>query len=148
MTKLYLMRHGLANDVSIDPDQGLSDIGRSEVEQVANRVMSNGLNIARIFHSNKARARQTAEIMRATLAPGADISEHASIKPNDAPDSLISDINSWHQDTLIVSHLPFLPTLIAKLTGHSLSSIAFQPATLVCLELKDHGWEFGWVEAP
>lgn len=146
--KLYLLRHGHANSVNIDPEQGLSVIGRSEVQQLANRMVSIELHFSRIFYSSKARARQTAEIMRLTLSPDADISEHTSIKPNDDPDKLISDINGWHQDTLIVSHLPFLPTLITKLTGHSIITMAIQPATLISLEQKNGAWELEWVETP
>jgi phosphohistidine phosphatase len=146
--KLYLMRHGQASDVGVDPDQGLSANGRSEVQQLANRLVNRGLNFTRVYHSSKARARQTAEIMRTTLSPGADISEHTSIKPNDNPDTLISDINGWHQDVLVVSHLPFLPTLITKLTGDSLGSISFQPATLICLVQNNQAWELEWVVTP
>lgn len=142
------MRHGQASDASVDPDQGLSDIGRAEVQQLANRMVNGDLQFARIFHSSKARARQTAEIMRTTLSPDADISEHPSIKPNDDPETLISHINGWHQDTLVVSHLPFLPTLISRLTGYSVTSIAFQPATLICLDQKNQGWELEWAETP
>jgi len=146
--KLYLLRHGQASGVSVDPEQGLSVIGRSEVQQLANRMVSRELYFSRIFHSSKTRARQTAEIMRLTLSPDADISEHTSIKPNDDPDKLISDINGWQQDTLVVSHLPFLPTLIAKLTGNSVTTIAIQPATLVCLQQKNGAWELEWIETP
>jgi len=146
--KLYLLRHGQASSVSVDPEQGLSVIGRSEVQQLANRMVSRKLHFSRIFHSSKTRARQTAEIMRLTLSPGADISEHTSIKPNDDPDKLTSDINGWHQDTLVVSHLPFLPTLITKLTGHSATTISFQPATLICLVHNNQAWELEWVEIP
>lgn len=147
--KLYLMRHGLASDISVDPEQGLSDTGRQDVRRLADRLKQKGMTFAQVLHSNKARARQTAEIMRHTLSANAASNVHTAIKPNDNPDVLVADIDGWQQDTLIVSHLPFLPNLLNRLVGPSSVDIAFHPATVVCIRGDmDSGWETEWTESP
>lgn len=146
---LYLMRHGLANDVSTDPEQGLSDSGRADVQRLADRLKQKPVTFHQVFHSSKTRTRQTAEIMQQTLSERAAVSPHPHIKPNDNPDMLLQDIHNWRQDTLVVSHLPFLPSLIAELTGHTPADIGFQPATLVCMQGDmNTGWDILWVETP
>ena len=146
---LYLMRHGVANDVSSDPEQGLSDSGRADVQRLADRLKQKPVTFEQVYHSIKARARQTAELMQQTLSERAGINAYPHIKPNDNPEILLQDMHNWKLDTLVVSHLPFLPNLIAALTGNVPADIGFQPATVVCLRGDmETGWNILWVEAP
>ena len=61
--KLYLMRHGQAASKDIDPEQGLTNNGKAAIEQLANKLSDQGMNFSQVVHSEKTRARQTAEIM-------------------------------------------------------------------------------------
>ncbi|MCK4586416.1 MAG: histidine phosphatase family protein, partial [Gammaproteobacteria bacterium] len=61
--KLFLMRHGQAADIEVDPEQGLSAEGKAAIEQLAHRLAEQNITFKQVFYSEKARARQTAEIM-------------------------------------------------------------------------------------
>ena len=146
--KLYLMRHGQAASPQVDPQQGLTPEGRMAIEQLAQALAKQGMQFTQVFHSEKARARQTAEIMTRIIAPIVSPQQRVGLKPNDDPRLLIPDINNWQEDTLITSHLPFIPGLLAQLS-HATNAIAFEPGTVVCL-LKgdDTSWNIEWFSSP
>ena len=145
--KLYLMRHGRAQNKNIDPDQGLSDEGRTEVLQLASKLTAHDVHFGQIIHSSKTRARQTAELVRGAISDSTECMESDDIKPNDDPEIILNKIPDWTVDTLIVSHLPFIPGLIQKLCPGN-STIIFETATMACLEKKGMNWEVLWVESP
>ncbi len=66
---LYLVQHGRSHPKDVDPDQGLTDDGRAEVQRIADVARGYGVKVRMILHSGKTRARQTADIMAAALAP-------------------------------------------------------------------------------
>ena len=146
--KLYIMRHGQAEDTG--QEQTLTAAGRADIENLASMLGRHGIHVERILHSGKTRARQTAEIMASHISDAVKPEVHPHIKPNDNPQALLGDIHQWNDDTLVVSHLPFLPTLLSLLTpaisGHS--AISFEPGTIICLSPADDVWEIEWVESP
>ncbi len=85
--ELYLIRHGLAGqhgDYPNDDDRPLTQEGKRKTEHVAKRLLALGLQFDLILTSPLMRARQTAEIFKAThlgvalevagyLAPGGDL---------------------------------------------------------------------------
>ena len=141
------MRHGQAASPQVDPQQGLSDTGRSEIEQLAKRLAGEGIRFSQVFHSDKARAQQTAEIMTSVLSPNVIPQMRIGLKPNDDPRDLLADIQSWHKDTLIASHLPFVPGLLAELTGQP-QGMGFVPGTVICLTRDNDDWQIEWIESP
>lgn len=150
--KLYLMRHGEACNPEQDPERGLTSKGKQDIQKVASSLKDNHVSFHKVLHSPKKRARETAEIMMQTLAPSASISVFENIQPNDDPQFLENEIYSWDDDTLITSHLPYVPNLITALTTRDayLTPITFETGTLVCLE-KDEasaGWHLAWHTAP
>ena len=148
--KLYLMRHGEALSPQIDPERGLTDRGKSDIRTVADQLKKKDVSFKRIFHSKKKRARETAEIMAKILSPDISIDVHKHITPNDDPYLIINEINYWTEDTLITSHLPFIPALITLLTGKDayLTAITFETGTFVCLEKNKDIWNISWATAP
>ena len=70
---LYLVQHGEALTKEADPDRPLSEAGRANVEHLAGFLAGRSLRVARVLHSGKTRARQTAEILAAALAPDAPV---------------------------------------------------------------------------
>ena len=147
MMKLYLMRHGQAASSQVDPEQGLTAEGRTEIEQLAARLATQGIHPARIFHSEKTRAQQTAHIMANTLAPPLNPKMKKGLKPNDDPAALLDEIESWDTDTLVVSHLPFVPGLLSLLTGQEYG-MGYAPGTIFCLSKVNGVWQIEWVESP
>lgn len=145
------MRHGKADHVPDDSEQQLTVDGRAGIERLAQDLSKKDLQIEQIFHSEKTRARQTAEIMARHLAPNITLNERSDFKPNSDPKPLLLEIGGWKKNTLITSHLPFVPSLLILLLGDQKSTynISFEPGTLVCLEKQDKGdWLFQWVAAP
>lgn len=143
--KLYLMRHGQAENIDIDPEHGLSHKGNIAIEELTHRLSGKNITFKQIYHSEKMRARQTAEIMARNLAPEIVPSYRKNLKPDDNPALTISDIDGWQHDTLIVSHLPFLPRLLMLLTQDSQPAI-FSPGTIVCLTKIGPDWQLDWTE--
>ena len=153
--KLYLMRHGEAAFKEDDPTQGLTREGKRAIEQLAKKLAQKSardpteqkISIEQVFHSEKARAQQTAVIMASIIAPGITPLYGENLKPNDDPRNLLPDIETWTQDTLVTSHLPFIPNLLRLLTTEG-QSIKFDPGTIVCLSKNDSEWHVEWVCKP
>lgn len=149
--KLYLMRHGEALSSEADPERGLSDNGKDKIEALAKHLHQQNLTFQCIYHSMKKRAIQTAEIMAGILSPAVTLQLMQDITPTDDPGLIVSEINSWDKDTLMTSHLPFLPNLVTLLTGQDvfLSAISFEAGTVICLEKGNNGtWGIKWSTAP
>lgn len=145
--KLYLMRHGQAASPLDDPQQGLTPEGRAEIEALAQRLQNQGIGFRQVYHSEKTRAQQTAEIVTAITSPEVTPQLRDGLKPNDDPRPLQAEIDHWQDDTLLVSHLPFVPTLLSLLI-HDAVSMAMIPGTIVCLNNENGNWQIEWVESP
>lgn len=149
--KLYLMRHGEALSAEKDPERGLSANGKSNVELVAKYLQQQGVSFSQVFHSSKKRARETAEIMGGIISPSAVLTLHEKITPDDDPHLIFSEINTLEEDTLIASHLPFVPNLMTLLTEKDayMTPITFETATIICLEkINSYKWKMLWHTAP
>ena len=64
---LFLVQHGKNLPKDIDPEKGLSEEGKRDVERVANEAKDNGIKVSAIRHSGKKRARETAHIFSDVL---------------------------------------------------------------------------------
>ena len=144
--QLYLMRHGQAETPVSGGEAELTEAGRQTVEQQTERFAAllehDTVTLARICHSGKKRAAQTAEIVSARVSPTLKAELHSGLKPNDEPRALLTELQNLQQPTLLVSHLPFIPTLVSLLTGKPIS-IEFEsiPAgTLIALQHDSSGW--------
>jgi len=150
--KLYLMRHGDYVDASVNPEKPLSPKGMETVKKVGQFFKNYGVKVDIIFHSTKKRAQQTAQIVRNLINEEAHIEPKDYLSPNDATENIIYDISSLDEDTLIVGHLPFLPTLVADLTcqGIQESPVQKMPAgSVVVLERdEDQRWNIVSVVMP
>ncbi len=149
--KLYLMRHGEALSSQQDPQRGLSEKGKQDVQRVAAYLAEQNIHVAHIFHSGKKRAQETAELVAAQIVPSLSTEKLDDITPNDDPVMVIDEIENWNEDSLIASHLPFIPNLITLFTGQDvfLSAISFETATVVCLEKTDQtNWKILWSTSP
>jgi phosphohistidine phosphatase len=149
--KLYLMRHGEALSSQEDPERGLSDNGKLKITLLAEHLKQKGLMFKHIYHSEKLRAKQTAEMVAKIVSPEVQIKLLQNILPTDDPILIFDEINSWTEDSLVATHLPFIPNLISLLTGQDafLTSISFETGTVVCLDKKsDTRWKINWTTSP
>jgi phosphohistidine phosphatase len=149
--KLYLVQHGEACSKDVDPERPLTDQGRADVERLAAFLQQSGIQVERVIHSGKLRARQTAEGLAASIAPGVEPEISGLMNPNDNPGAFDWQSESWDRDTLIVGHLPFMAGLVSHLLidDSETSLVAYQPGSVVCLEhVENTRWQLNWMIRP
>jgi phosphohistidine phosphatase SixA len=111
------------------------------VAKVGRHLKGLGINVGEIRCSVKARARETAAIIAGEIAPGTAPAETQGLKPNDSVEPVAQELESAERDTMIVGHLPFLPTLAARLLGESKppEPLGFPTAGVVALVRNEDG---------
>jgi phosphohistidine phosphatase len=148
---LFLVQHGLSQSKEMDPEQGLSPAGTLDVGQVAKWAREHGLRVARIIHSGKKRALQTAEIFAAALKPEGGVIVQKGLKPLDDPTAFAATLTDT-DNLLVVGHLPFMEKLVAHLVTGSMGSpvLKFINGGIVCLdrEPEDDRWYIKWAIVP
>jgi len=148
--KLYLVQHAKAASKEEDPEQGLTEEGRSEIERTAGFIKPLNLQVEYLWHSGKKRAEQTAQIL-ADAVNAKTLAVHEGLEPNDDVKAIEKDLISSEGDIMIVGHMPFLSKL-ASLLLTSLESarmIRFKNSGIVCLNYSDeHQWQFDWTVTP
>ena len=148
---LFLVQHGKSLSKEVDPNQGLSEQGVSEAIRIAGVAQGYGVKVAKILHSGKTRARQTAQIMAEHLTPGKQPVEKGGLSPMDDV-TLFARTLLPENDLMIVGHLPFLTRLVSYLiTGSADTEVfRFQNAGIVCMD-RDPGadtWVIKWTLMP
>ena len=148
---LLLVQHGKSLRKEVDPEQGLSDEGRSETEEIASAARERGVRIARIVQSGKKRAAQTAEIFASTLQPAGGLQKGDGLNPLDDV-SVFAEKIAPSEDLMLVGHLPFMERLASFLITGAADKpvIRFQNSGIVCLEKDvdaDH-WTIRWTLFP
>ncbi|MHC4741782.1 MAG: phosphohistidine phosphatase SixA [Planctomycetota bacterium] len=149
--KVFIVRHGNAASASVDPQRGLTQTGRAQAESVAKQLKSLNLTVDCIWHSGKARAEQTAEILADAITVKEGLTAHTGLGPNDNVGPIRDEIELAGQDIMIVGHLPFVAVLTSALLTGSQSNwpMNFNEVTTVCLERQpDNRWHDEWVIAP
>ncbi|MCG6910517.1 MAG: phosphohistidine phosphatase SixA [Deltaproteobacteria bacterium] len=139
----YIVQHGLSMPKDQDPEQGLAPEGIEEVKRIAGVARNYGVEVERILHSTKKRARQTAELIAAVLEPPSGIEEIAGIKPMDDVAAFAAGVD-FSANTMVVGHLPFLERLASFLITGRLEPVVFklQNGGILCLD------RFAHMEAP
>ena len=146
--RLYLVRHGEAKTKDEDPERGLTDAGRVDVNRMAVWAAAKGIHVDAIQHSGKQRAAQTAEIFAQQLkvqteaAPG--------LAPNDDVADIARAIERRQGNIMLVGHLPFLERLAALLTLGTAdrSVVTLEAAALSELTGTDEGWQITCLMQP
>ena len=149
--RLYLVQHGEALPKEVDSDRPLSDRGRHDIERLAGFLAKRDVRVAHAWHSGKTRARQTAEILAAAVAPGAEAGVLAGLAPNDPAADFAAKLADWREDAMVVGHLPFMARLVTRLVARSDggTTVAYLPGSLVCLERDEDGaWAIAWMLRP
>jgi phosphohistidine phosphatase len=143
--RLYVMRHGPAEDRAPsgrDFDRLLTPSGRELVRRVARAFQSARAagqapaSPLRILASPRARARETAAIVRDAIVPvPREIELHDELGGEAAiPLSLIAAATASGVDTLLVGHQPVVEDLVRQLLGGPAGLAGFSTATVVGLD--------------
>ena len=147
--KLYLVRHGLTTSTA-HAEQTLSETGIQQTQEIGRFLKQSGIEIDEILHSEKWRAKQTAQIIGQVVAPDLSLIQSTGLKPDDPIEPLIHEIATFDRNVMIVSHLPFLEKLLTTLTlgTETLCPIDFCGSCVVCLQGTGHIWQIAWVVSP
>jgi phosphohistidine phosphatase len=151
MMHLYLVQHGEAKLETEDPQRGLTDDGRSTVERMAEFLSHIRLPLDRIEHSDKLRARQTAQILAAQLRPIEGTKEIAGIAPKDDIEPMLVRLDEESKNIMLVGHLPYLNQLVARLLGLGAdrTAVRFQLGGIVHMVQEQRGqWLISWAVTP
>jgi phosphohistidine phosphatase len=149
---LYLIQHGEAVAKEDDRERPLSPLGRTEVTRVAEFAVRNCCGIApttSIRHSGKLRARQTAEMLAATLhLPEPEPTD--GLNPLDDPALWRKRLREMTSDLVLVGHLPHLSELAALLLcGEGAGEIVrFRMGGIVALKREKDEWALHWQIIP
>jgi len=151
--QIYLVQHGESQPEEIDPERRLTENGARAVQRVADFLRtSGGLHVDAIWHSGKARAQQTAELLGpATRAGEGALMQHDGLAPKDAVEPIKRELEQGNSNVMIVGHLPFLGRLAALLlTGNADNEVvAFQLGCVVNLNRDDAcRWKLEWMIVP
>lgn len=148
---LFLVQHGKSLPKDKDPKKGLSQEGIAETEHIAEVAKGYAVGVSKITHSEKTRARQTAEIFEAALKPSGGIHESSGLSPLDDVTVFADTINST-KDVMLAGHLPFMERLAAYLiTGSTEKPVfKFQNSGIVCLDIDPAtgSWVIKWALMP
>jgi phosphohistidine phosphatase len=149
--EVYLVQHGAARSEAEDPSRPLTDEGRSGVEHLAEFLIPHRLELERVEHSGKLRARQTAEILAARLRPTHGMKEVTGLAPNDDLEPTRARLQRERENIMVVGHLPHLSRLVCRLLGLDIDRavVRFQMGGVVRLDREEAGaWIVRWVLPP
>jgi phosphohistidine phosphatase len=149
--QLYLVQHGAATNEAEDPQRRLTAEGAKTVERMAGCLSQLNLGVDRIEHSDKERARQTAEIMAAHLGLAQGTRQVAGMAPNDDVAPMRERMQNESSSLMLVGHLPYLSRLLSLLLGvpQDRMLVAFQMGGVVHLEREEKGeWRLRWILVP
>jgi phosphohistidine phosphatase len=148
---LYLVQHGLSLPKEEDPQKGLSKEGREQTERIAEVARGYQVRVSAIFHSGKARAQQTAEIIEGYLAPPEGLRLREGLKPLDDAATLAAELE-LNRDWMLVSHLPLMERLTSCLIiGNPTPTVLkFQNSGIVCIDEdpREHRAVIKWALMP
>jgi phosphohistidine phosphatase len=149
--KLYLVQHGQAEPKEVNADRPLTQQGAADVGRLAAFIKPMGLPIGAVWHSDKPRAIQTAQLLQPSLLPAAKVVQRDGLSPKDPVDPVRKAVERSTHDLMIVGHMPFLGELAsALLVGKpSADVVAFRQGGMVCLERGEDGaWRIQWMVTP
>jgi len=149
--RVYLVQHGKAKPVEVDPERSLSAEGREETLHAAQFLRHRRISVALILHSGKRRAEETAHIFAETMRSAGGPSKLDCLAPDDDPRLLANFLRVYTDELLIVGHLPHLERVTSLLlTGEpDRHPIRFSNSGIVCLEKSASGaWTLLWAVTP
>ncbi len=149
--RVYLVQHGQSKSEEEDPQRRLTEKGIGEVKKVADFLRSLELKVDAVWHSGKARAQQTAELLAEAASARDRVVQREGLGPKDQVAPTKQALEKTGGDVMIVGHLPFLSKLVALLvTGSEANEIVeFQFGCVVCIERRDDGkWKIAWMIPP
>jgi len=149
--RVYLMQHGESKSEEKDPQRRLTDKGIGEVQTVVDFLRPLKLAVDAVWHSGKARAQQTGELLAEAVGARDRVVQREGLGPKDQVATTKQALEKIGRDVMIVGHLPFLGKLVALLVTESEANeiVEFQFGGVVCIERRDREeWKIAWMITP
>jgi phosphohistidine phosphatase len=149
--RVYLIQHGESKSEEKDPQRRLTDKGIGDVQTVADFLRPLKLAVDAVWHSGKARAQQTGELLAEAVGARDRVVQREGLGPKDQVATTKEALEQTGGDVMIVGHLPFLGKLVALLVTSSEENeiVEFQFGSVVCIERRDDGkWKVVWMITP
>ncbi len=151
---IFLVQHGKSAPKDIDPKKGLTDQGRKDTERIAQVAKGYDIKVARIVHSGKRRAEQTAAIFQAVFELKTPLAAVVGIDPLDDVRVFAESLDPA-TDMMVVGHMPFMQRLVSYLAVGSdeVRVYQFQNSGIVCLDADEGAdgrpdWYIKWTLNP
>jgi len=147
--QIYIMRHGQAEMMAnSDSERALTDLGRSESEQMANSLAKQGISFDAVMVSPYIRAQQTWESVRPFFPEISNVQTIKALTPSGSARKSVNEIIALQamgvNSLLIVSHLPLVGYIVGELAPAA-GVPAFATSSVGLVELDDSG--FGHLES-
>lgn len=150
--ELYLVRHAESKTKEEDPESGLTGPGFANVRKTAAYVKKLDISVEIIYHSDKLRAKQTANELAAGIKSVTGLKQRESIAPMDDISSMKEEIQGSDKNIMIVGHLPYMVKLSSALLcgNENQNVVSFQNSCIVKLvrDEENKGWSVKWMLTP
>lgn len=138
---LYIMRHGIAEDVSPtgeDDGRRLTPAGREKIREAASGMRALGLSLDLILTSPLARAAQTAEAIAAAFGHAQLPEVLPELATGNAPTGIASALRHFDDrgDVMLVGHEPSLSQLASLLLTGSPKAVRIRLKKGGCVALE------------
>ncbi len=149
---LFLVQHGICLPKDKDPEKGIAEAGIEETHRLAPVAKGYNIPVAKIVHSGKKRARQTAEIYHQALELETPMAVITGINPMDDVRAFAATLEP-SADWMVVGHMPFMERLVSYLTtgDEAMRVYQFQNSGIVCLDARTNvagDWFIKWTLNP
>lgn len=149
-TRLYVIRHAVAEDEPPDGDDGsrrLTKKGRRKFARLVHRLREAGMEIDLIATSPLVRARQTAEILAESLEPRPRVEVVESLGPGADWEAVVAwTIRQDAASVAWVGHAPCVGRLVALTIGDGSAGIRMQKGAMAAIRLDDGPGQPGELE--
>jgi phosphohistidine phosphatase len=146
--RLYIVRHGDYCTVDKDPQKRLSQKGVDDSKRIAKFLSKQRILPVAIWHSDKTRSFQTAEIISKAIGVN-NLTARKDLGPAEPVNKFPQEILKENGDLMIVGHIPFIQRLAGLLLANSanVDIIRFHKSSVACLEY-DKYWKILWIANP
>jgi phosphohistidine phosphatase len=154
--RLYLLRHGIAEDGIGMPDaqRQLTQEGRKKLRKVLERARDAGIRPDFILSSPYVRAKQTAQIAVEELRYEGELIETGELTPYANPHKTWEELREYRQagEVIVVGHNPHMSDMACLLAGARSGAFEMKKSGLACFDLISTGPEpratLNWLMTP
>jgi phosphohistidine phosphatase len=134
--KLFLIQHAQAKSKEEDPERGITEKGHVITRKIASFAKQIPIEVRKIYHSGKKRAKETAEIFSEYLEPIDGLESVKGLNPMDSHLIWAGLLSNIDDSIMLIGHLPHLQKLCNFLLSkdESKEDIKFKKSGIVLLE--------------